>query len=57
MHVEHLDWLAKNRRYTQRFAMHLGELCRDMPNKTVAEMERLPQHGEGPRQAVHAKAG
>ena len=41
MHVEHLDWLAKNPRYTQRFAMHVGKLCRDMPNKTVAEMERL----------------
>ena len=41
MHVEHLDWLAKNPRYTQRFAMQVGKLCRDMPNKTVAEMERL----------------
>ena len=41
MHVEHLDWLAKNPRYTQCFAMHVGKLCRDMPNKTVAEMERL----------------
>ena len=41
MHVEHLDWLAKNPRYTQRYAMHVGKLCRDMPNKAVAEMERL----------------
>jgi len=41
VHVEHLDWLAKNPRYTQRFALHVGKLCRDMPNKTVAEMERL----------------
>jgi len=41
VHVEHLDWLAKNPRYTQRFAMQVGKLCRDMPNKTVAEMERL----------------
>ena len=40
MHVEHLDWLANNPRYTQRFAMHV-KLCRDMPNKAVAEMERL----------------
>ena len=40
-HVEHLDWLAKNPRYTQRFALHVGELCRDMPNQRVAEMERL----------------
>ena len=41
MHGEHLDWLAKNPRYTQRFAMQVGKLCRDMPNKVVAEMERL----------------
>ena len=43
-HVEHLDWLANNSRYTQRFATHVGKLCRDMPNKAVAEMERL-HHG------------
>ena len=41
MHVEHLDWLAKNPRCTKGFAMHVGKLCRDMPNKTVAKMERL----------------
>jgi transposase len=41
VHVEHLDWLAKNPRYTQRFALQVGKLCRDMPNKAVAEMERL----------------
>ena len=41
VHVEHLDWLAKNPRYTQRFAMQVGKLCRDMPNQIVAEMERL----------------
>ncbi len=46
MHVEHLDWLAKTPRYTQRFAMHVGKLCRDMPNKAVAEMERL-HHSSG----------
>ena len=44
VHVEHLDWLANNPRYTQRFATHVGKLCRDMPNKAVAEMERL-HHG------------
>ena len=45
VHVEHLDWLANNSRYTQRFATHVGRLCRDMPNnKAVAEMERL-HHG------------
>jgi transposase len=41
VHVEHLDWLAKNPRYTQRFALHVGKLRQDMPNKTVAELERL----------------
>lgn len=41
MHVEHLDWLAKNPRYTQRFALHVGKLCRDMTNKAVAELEQL----------------
>jgi transposase len=41
VHVEHLDWLAENPRYTQRYAMHVGKLCRDMPNKAVAEIERL----------------
>lgn len=41
VHVEHLDWLARNPRHTQRFAMHVGKLCRDMPNKAVAELERL----------------
>ena len=39
--VERLDWLAKNPRYTQRFAMHVGALCREMTNKAVAEVERL----------------
>jgi transposase len=39
--VERLDWLAQNPRYTQRFAMHVGELCRHMTNKDVAELEHL----------------
>lgn len=41
MFVERLDWMAKNPRYTQRFAMHVGALCREMTNKAVAERERL----------------
>ena len=41
MFVERLDWLAKNPRYTQRFAMHVGALCHEMTNKAVAELERL----------------
>jgi transposase len=43
-HVEKLDWLAQNPRYTQRFALQVGRLCRDMSNKAVAERERL-HHG------------
>lgn len=39
--VERLDCLAKNPRYTQRFAMHAGEMCRHMTNKAVAELERI----------------
>ena len=41
VYVERLDWLAKNPRYTQRFAMHVGVLCHEMTNKAVAELERL----------------
>ena len=47
LHVEHLGWLANNSRYTQRFATHVGKLCRDMPDKAVAEMERLRLLVEG----------
>ena len=39
--VEQLDWLAKNPRYTQRYALHVGALCREMTIKAVAEAERL----------------
>ena len=41
MRVERLDWLARNPRFTERFAVHVGALCRDMTIKAVAEMERL----------------
>jgi transposase len=41
VYVERLDWLAKNPRFTQRFAMHVGALCREMTNATVAQAERL----------------
>jgi transposase len=44
VHVEHLNWLAMNPRYTKLFALHVGKLCRDMPNKAVSENERL-HHG------------
>lgn len=39
--VEQLDWLARNPRYTQRYALHVGALCREMTVKAVAELERL----------------
>lgn len=41
MVVETLSWLAKNPRYTHRYAMHIGTMCREMSNKAVAELERL----------------
>lgn len=41
VHVERLDWLAKNPRHTERFALHLGNLCRSMTHTAVAELERL----------------
>jgi transposase len=42
--VERLDWLARNPRYTQRFAHQVGTLCRDMSNKAVAELLHLHEH-------------
>ena len=41
VHVEWLDWLAKNPRYTGHFALQVDNLCRSMTNKAVAELERL----------------
>lgn len=41
VHVERLDWLAHNPRYTERFALHVGQLCREMSNKAVAELKHL----------------
>ena len=41
MFVERLDWLAKNPRFTQRFAMHVGALCRERTHTAVAPAERL----------------
>lgn len=39
--VESLDWLARNPRYTARFALHVGALARTMTVKDVARAERL----------------
>jgi transposase len=39
--MEHLDWLARNPRYTARYALHVGALCRKMTVKDVAQAERL----------------
>ena len=41
MFVERLDWLAKNPRFTQRFAMPVGARCRERTNTAVAKAERL----------------
>jgi len=42
--VERLNGLAQNPRDTQRFAHHIGTLCRDMSNKAVAQRLHLPEH-------------
>lgn len=39
--MESLDWLARNLRYTARYALHVGALCRKMTVKDVARSERL----------------
>ena len=39
--VEYLDWLARNPRYTVRYALHVGALARKMTVKDVARAERL----------------
>jgi transposase len=39
--VEALDWLARNPRYTARYALHVSALCRKMTIKDVAQAERL----------------
>ncbi len=39
--IEQLDFLAENPRYTRRFALHVGNLCREMTNKAVADITRL----------------
>jgi transposase len=41
VHVERLHWLATNPRYTRRYTLHFGGLCREMTNKAVAELEHL----------------
>jgi transposase len=42
--VESLDWLAKNPRYTKRFAQQVGKLCQEMNNKAVADVMFLHEH-------------
>ena len=37
MKREKLEWLAKNPRYTKRFAIAVGRRCRESPIKDVAE--------------------
>ena len=39
--MEQRDWLARNPRYTARYALHVGALCRKMTVKDVARSERL----------------
>ena len=44
MKREHLDWLADNPRYTQRFAIRVGRYCRLATVKDVAEDFHLEWH-------------
>ena len=37
--MEYLDWLARNPRYTARYALHVGALCRKMTVKDVAQVK------------------
>lgn len=39
--MEYLDWLAENPRYTKRMAQQIGVLCREMSNKTIAQIMHL----------------
>jgi len=41
---ERLGWLAKNQRYTKRFAKYVGKRCRDAPIKSVAKELNLDWH-------------
>ena len=47
VHVEHLDWLAKNPRYTRRFAMHVGKLPRHAEQGRRRDGAPASQHSEG----------
>ncbi len=38
---ETLSWLAKSARFTQRFEDHIGQLCREMTIRRVAELNNL----------------
>ena len=38
---ETLSWLAKSARFTQRFEDHIGQLCREMTVRRVAELNNL----------------
>ena len=44
VHVEKLSWLADNTRYTKRFAIEIGQCCRDSTNKAVARKFALHEH-------------
>lgn len=39
--VERLEWLSANPRYTQRLAVQVGTLCREMSNKAVGKALHL----------------
>ena len=54
--VERLDWLATNPRFTQRFAMPVGAICREMTNTAGRVEEKAGRKrrrvGKGVRKGV-----
>ena len=42
--MERLPWIAKNGRYTKRFAFFIGRKCRTMTVKDVAKEQYLDWH-------------
>ena len=42
--METLEWLSDNTRYTKSFSNYIGRMCRDMTNKSVADLSKL-HHG------------
>jgi hypothetical protein len=57
-----MDWLAKNPRYTARYALHVGALCRELVTTPMVLREEIDdavgtaivQMRRAARPAIHA---